>query len=133
MMRRRRIRGMKGFFAAMTVAAIGSFLFVTVADASCIRMSAAEQRAHADVIFDGVVVEGPTPTGIQRFRVLRYRKGRGPSVVRVSTGNIRRADGTGMVTSVSVIAKRGQRWRIFGRGSARKVLDTNVCDGSRPL
>ena len=124
---------MKRVLLLATAAAIGGFVFVTVAEASCIRMSPAEQRARADVIFDGIALEGPTPTGVQRFRVLRYRKGRGPSVVRVSTGNIRRADGTGMVTSVSVIAKRGQRWRIFGRGSARKVLDTNVCDGSRRL
>jgi hypothetical protein len=133
MNRRRRTKGMKGILSVVAAAAIGTFVFAAVAEASCIRMSPAEQRARADVIFDGVVLEGPTPTGVQRFRVLRYRKGRGPSVVRVSTGNIRRADGTGMVTSVSVIAKRGERWRIFARGSARKVLDTNVCDGSRPL
>jgi hypothetical protein len=94
-------------------------------------MSPAEQRARADVIFDGVALEGSTATGVQRFKVIRYLKGRGPRVVRVSTGNIRRADGSGSVTSVSVVAARGQRWRIFARGSPRKVLRTSVCDGSR--
>ena len=94
-------------------------------------MSAAEKRARADVIFDGVALEGPTATGVQRFRVTRYLKGRGPSIVRVATGTIRRADGSGSVTSVSVVAKRGQRWRIFARGSPRKVLRTSICDGSR--
>jgi hypothetical protein len=71
------------------------------------------------------------PADIQRFRVVRYLKGCGPRVVRISTGNIRRADGSGSVTSVSVIAARGQRWRIFARGSPRRVLRTSVCDGSR--
>ena len=99
--------------------------------ASWCRISAAEQRARADVIFDGIALDNATPTGIQRFRVTRYLKGRGPTVVRVNTGNVRRADGTGSITSVSVIARRGERWRIFGRGSARKVVRTSVCDGSR--
>jgi hypothetical protein len=102
------------------------------ARASCIKISAAEQRAGADVIFDGVALEGPTATGVQRFRVTRFLKGRGPGVVRVQTGTIRRADGSGMTTSISLHVKRGQRWRIFARGSARNVLQTNQCTGSRP-
>lgn len=113
--------------AVLAVAALSA----STASASCIRMTAAEQRARADVIFDGVALEGPTATGIQRFRVTRYLKGGGPAVVRVNTGNVRRADGSGSVTSVSILVKRGQRWRIFGRGSARKVMRTSVCDGSR--
>lgn len=114
--------------------AIGSALLAAAAaEASCIPSTPAQQRARATVIFDGVVLEGPTATGIQRFRVARYLKGRGPRVVRVATGNIRRADGTGSVTSVSVIAARGQKWRVFGRGSAWRVVQTNVCDGSRRL
>ncbi|HEU4689372.1 MAG TPA: hypothetical protein VFS23_13450, partial [Vicinamibacterales bacterium] len=106
-------------------------LLVTAASASCIPMTASQQRARADVIFDGVALNGPTATGVQRFRVTRYLKGKGPMVVRVQTGNIRRADGTGQVTSVSIIVARGQRWRIYARGSAQKVLVTSVCDGSR--
>jgi len=96
-------------------------------------MTPAEQRARAEIIFDGVALEAAIATGVQRFRVARYWKGRGPAVLRVQTGNIRRADGTGSVTSVSIIAKRGERWRIFARGSAQKVLRSTVCDGSRPL
>jgi hypothetical protein len=105
----------------------------TPAQASCIPATAAQQRARADVIFDGVALEGATASGVQRFRVTRYLKGSGPRIVRVATGHIRRADGTGSVTSVSIVAARGQRWRIFARGSARRVLQSNVCDGSRPL
>ena len=114
--------------AALVLVAVA---FSATAYASCVTMTPAEQRARAQVIFDGVALEGPTATGIQRFRVTRYLKGRGPNVVRVDTGNIRRADGTGSVTSVSIMVKRGERWRIFARGTARKVLRTTVCDGSR--
>lgn len=115
--------------AAVTVAAT----LAGTASASCIKVTASEQRARADVIFDGVALQSPTATGVQRFRVTRYRKGRGPGVVRVQTGTIRRADGTGSTTSISLFVKRGERWRIFGRGSARKVLQTNLCAGSRRL
>ena len=50
-------------------------------------MTAAQQRERADVIFNGLALEGPTATGIQRFRVTRYFKGSGPRVVRVNTTN----------------------------------------------
>ena len=83
------------------------------------------------MIFDGVALDGPTATGIQRFRVTRYFKGSGPRVVRVATGYVRRPDGSGTVTSVSLLVKRGERWRIFGQGSPRNVVRTTVCDGSR--
>jgi hypothetical protein len=122
---------MRKIISVAVVAAVGGGIVVAAAEASCIQMSPAEQRARAHVIFDGVALQGPTPTGVQRFRVTRYLKGRGPMVVRVRTGYVRRADGTGSVTSVSVVAARGQRWRIFARGSPRKILRTTVCDGSR--
>lgn len=116
---------------SLAAALVAAAVLASSASASCIRMSPSELRARADVIFDGVALEGPTSTGIQRFRVNRFLKSRGPSVIRVNTGNIRRADGSGIVTSVSLVVKRGERWRIFGRGPARKVLRTSVCDGSR--
>jgi phosphohistidine phosphatase SixA len=96
-------------------------------------MTPAKQRARADVIFDGRALEGPTRSGRQRFRVARYLKGSGPRVVRVYTGRIRRADGTLILTSISVNADRGQRWRIYARRSASGALRTSVCDGSRRL
>ena len=114
--------------AIVFVTAIGSS---SAATASCLLMSGAEQRSRAQVIFDGIALDGPTATGVQRFRVTRYVKGMGPKVVRVSTGNLRRADGSGAVTSVSIVAKRGEHWRIFARGKPQKVLVTTVCDGSR--
>jgi len=115
------------FITLMTAALV----ITATARASCVLVTPAEQRARADVIFDGVALDGPTATGFQRFKVARYRKGRGPAIVRVQTGTIRRADGTGSTTSVAIFAKRGERWRIFGLGSAHKGLQTSICDGSR--
>jgi hypothetical protein len=121
----------KRLLLALAAALVGAAVLASGASASCIPMSQAQQRARADVIFDGVALENPTASGVQRFRISRYLKGRGPQVVRVNTGNVRRADGSGSVTSVSIIVRRGERWRIFGRGSARRVLRTSVCAGSR--
>jgi len=73
---------------------------------------------HPNVIFDGVG---------------RYLKGTGPAIVRVATGVVRRADGSGSVTSVSLLVKRGDHWRIFGRGAAKTVVQSNSCTGSRKL
>jgi hypothetical protein len=114
------------------VAAVAAAL-PEIAPASCVPMTASEQRARASVIFDGVALEGATATGVQRFRVSRYVKGSGPRIVRVATGEIGRSDGTGVVTSVSIHALRGERWRIFARGSALRTLRSSVCDGSRRL
>jgi hypothetical protein len=124
-----RIRLTVSVAAALATLALGA----AAAQASCIFMTAAEQRARADVIFDGVALEGPTASGVQRFRVTRYRKGAGPRTVRVQTGTIRRTDGTGSTTSVSLFVKRGERWRIFARRSTSRILRTTLCDGSRKL
>jgi hypothetical protein len=116
----------------LCIAAAAAFL-TAAARASCVPSMPAQQRARADVIFDGVVLEGPTATGVQRFKVVRYRKGAGPRIVRVQTGNVRRADGTGVTSSVALVVRRGERWRILAQGSGRKVLRSSDCDGSRKL
>jgi hypothetical protein len=118
---------------ALTLAALiaAALVGTATAQASCIFETSVQQRARADVIFDGVALEGPTATGVQRFKVTRYRKGSGPDVVRVQTGTVHRADGSGVSSSVSLLVRRGERWRIFARGSARRILQTSVCDGSR--
>jgi hypothetical protein len=118
---------------AQTGVAVAALILASSAYASCIPLTPAQQRARAHVIFDGVALENPTATGIQRFRVTRYLKGHGPRIVRVSTGHIRRSDGTGSITSVSILVARAERWRIFGQGSAWRVLRTSVCAGSREL
>lgn len=118
---------------AAALAAAAALVLPPVAAASCIRSTPAEQRARANVIFDGVALENATATGVQRFRVTRYLKGAGPRIVRVDTGEIRRADGSATLSTVSIHVERGERWRIYSRGSARRVLPTNSCEGSRRL
>jgi hypothetical protein len=112
-------------------AALGALVLASAVQASCIPLTPAQQRARADVIFDGTALDNPTATGVQRFRVARYLKGRGPRIVRVQTGHVRRADGSGSITSVSIDVRRGERWRIFARGSPWRVVHTSVCAGSR--
>jgi hypothetical protein len=124
---------MKTVLPVGIAAAVLGTAFVADAQASCVPQTATQQRARADVIFVGVALDGPTSTGVQRFRVTRYLKGGGRAIVRVQTRNIRRADGTGSITSVSLIVRRGERWRIFARGSVARVLRSSVCDGSRRL
>ena len=108
-------------------------VLVASAQASCLFQTPAQQRAAADVIFDGIALDKPTATGVQRFRVTRYRKNRGPAIVRVQTGHRVFANGTVSTTSVSIVVKKGRRWRIFAQGSPRRVLQTNICTGSRRL
>ena len=86
---------------ALLAAAVTAVVLAASAQASCIPSTTAENRARASVVFVGVALEGPTPTGVQRLRVTRYLKGSGPAVVRVSTGHIRRADGSRTFSSVS--------------------------------
>ena len=118
---------------AVGASALAVLVGAATADASCIFQTVAEQRARADVIFDGVALEGPTATGVQRFKVTGYRKGRGPAIVRVQTGHRVYANGSSSTTSVSIAVRKSQRWRIFGRGNALRILQTNICDGSRRL
>jgi hypothetical protein len=115
---------------SLVVGLVGYAVVVSAAAASCMPTSAAQHRARAAVIFDGVALDAPTGTGVQRFRVTRYLKGAGPRIARANTGFIRHA-GSGTLTSVSLVVHRGERWRIFGRGQPAKVIRSNLCDGSR--
>jgi hypothetical protein len=127
------VRNMRLLLSCLA-AYVAAVVLASAAAASCAPFTPAQQRARATVIFDGVALEsGPTSTGVQRFRVTRYLKGSGPRIVRVNTGHVRRPDGIVTITSVSLLVKRNERWRIFARGSAKKVLQSNVCAGSHKL
>jgi hypothetical protein len=112
---------------------VASLMLAASAAASCVPLTPAQQRARADVIFDGIALDGPTATGIERFRALRYRKGHGPVIVRIRTGRRLYPDGSAVTTSVSIDAARGQRWRIYARRIRPGLFQTTVCDGSRRL
>src|SRR5687768_18581197 len=105
--------------------AAAAFSCPAVALASCIPQTPEQQLQNAAVVFEGVALEGPTATGVQRFRADRYVKGDGPAVVAVSTGVVARTDGSGSITSVSVEAAAGERWRVYATKSADgRVLET---------
>lgn len=123
----------RGLTTSLGAIVASALLVASPAQASCLPSTPAQQRARADVVFDGVALEGPTATGVQRFRVTRYLKGRGPSIARVQTGTVRRADGTGSTTSIALYVRKGERWRIFAQGSPKRVLRSNLCDGSRKI
>jgi hypothetical protein len=61
--------------------------------ASCVGLTAAQQFAAARIVFDGVMLSGPTVgsgrrrvlSSPARVRVVRYLKGSGPGLVRVQT------------------------------------------------
>jgi hypothetical protein len=121
-----------------TVAVIAAFfaglVWPVAASASCIPQTPEQQLRNADVVFIGVALEGPTESGVQRFRVDRYVKGSGADVVAVATGVIARADGTGSTTSVSVEAAADERWRIYATQRVDGVaIETSVCAGSVKL
>jgi hypothetical protein len=96
----------------------------SAAAASCVPQSAAEQRARAEVIVDGVIQAGSEP-GETRVHVSRYLKGAGPRELAVAG-----AGGGGAITSVDVQPLPGERWRLLGRLSEDGRLITTACDGS---
>ena len=96
--------------------------------ASCVPLTAEQRFAMADVIFDGVALDGATATGIERFRVVRYVKGSGPEVARVATGRTTRS-----ITSVAIAPVPGETWRIYARRRPDGTFATDECIGSRRL
>lgn len=100
---------------------------------SCIAMTPAQQRAQAEIIFNGVALDGATATGIERFRALRYLKGKGPKIVRLITGRKSEPGGVSVITSVSIDSSPGETWRIYARSAGPGLFQTNVCLGSRRL
>lgn len=114
---------------ALTAAALLAFVAAD-ARAACGSVSASDRWRLAAVIVDARALEGPTATGVQRFRVLRYLKGGGPAVIRVATGVARNPDGSWVASGEGLFVRRGERWRIFARGPSRRILRTSICDGS---
>ena len=84
------------------------------------------------MIFVGVASEGATETGpALRGRALPGRCG--SCRLGVATGVVARVDGTRTVSSVSVIAAAGERWRMYATGRADGSLEASVCAGSAKL
>lgn len=120
--------------AASVAAEAASFAEpANASSAACLRQSPAQHRAQAKLIFDGIALDGVTSTGLQRFRVIHYRKGTGPTIMRVTTGWRRTVDGSLTVMSEGITPRKGERWRIFVTRMVKGVADTSLCSGSHPL
>jgi hypothetical protein len=119
-----------GQLTALSAAAVLLVLAATDAHASCAAVSASDRWKLAAVIADARALEGPTATGVQRFRVLRYLRGGGPVVIRVATGVTYNPDGSWAGSGEGLLVHRGERWRIFASDSSRGILRTSACDGS---
>jgi hypothetical protein len=106
---------------------------------TCVAQTEEQARRAADVVFEGVagdVALQPLPghegvvEQIARFRVEGYRKGRGPTEVRVRAG---RTSGPGSVEGIAfggVEPKPGERWVIYGDLQPDAFVLTSYCAGS---
>jgi hypothetical protein len=115
---------------AVASAFIAAGVAAPTASACCIWTPEADRIAQADVIFEGVALEGATETGIQRFRVTRYLKSTGPETVTVNTGYVLFSGTTWAYASSSVAIRpeAGSEWRIFGyRSSTDAMWTTSSC------
>ena len=109
------------------------------AHAACVAPTAGvDPSSGSDIVFEGVAQDGPNMNGIllspAMFRVLRYFKGNGPSVVKVQTGLA--TDAAHPDTAISIEdepeMRAGERWLIYAFTRADGVLDS-ACRPSRIL
>lgn len=113
---------------------------LTSSAASCAGGTGAQERAHARLIFDAIALSGRsapqsgTLLSPARFRVSRYLKGHGPTVVMVQTAVTAGArDGEYTEAEDGLRPHVGQRWRIYGQRTRSGVITTTICAGSRRL
>lgn len=140
------------FWALMIAAGLSLIMGVRPAGAICAAQTETQAFRHAEVVFEGVMLEGPTVNvgdrgevllGDAPVRVERYLKGGGPQQVDVTTGL--RADevpaedpddATGPVpepvgfVSTGIAPSPGERWVIYGAWSDGGSVTTSTCSGS---
>jgi hypothetical protein len=93
------------------------------ASASCAFMSSADQVGRADVVVEGTVLD--VADGTARLAVERRIKGDAPAELDV-TG----VDGRGVTSSVDILPRAGERWRILGQDAGPETVWTSICEGS---
>jgi hypothetical protein len=107
--------------------------------ASCAALSPAQKMKHANLVFDGKLLRGPTArfgsstvlTSPARVEVSRYLKGHGPKVVRIQTA-VTRHGSEATVSEDGIQARAGEHWRIFTDGRTQP-FSTSMCGGSHRL
>lgn len=111
-------------------------LTVTGSAASCAGLTRGQQLAAARLVFTGRFLAGPTVrvggrdvlVSPARMRVLRYIKGRGPTLVRVTTAVTAQRS----IAEDGIEAQAGERWLIY-TDSRHGPYETSMCAGSRRL
>lgn len=112
---------------AVALALASCILFAAPpASAACAPTTEEQSLAAAEVVFEGIVLEGPlTPA---TFEVVTYLKGSGLSIVKVATGM-----GSGWVMSEGIVPLPGEHWRIYGRWGSEGTIGTSVCENSHRI
>ena len=105
------------------VAAAALAVAAPSASASCAFMSSANQTARADVVVEGTILA--VEDGIARIAVERRVKGDPPDELEI-TG----AGGAGVTSSVDILPRAGERWRILGQAEGPDTVWTSICEGS---
>jgi hypothetical protein len=108
---------------SLVVAATALAVAAPSASASCAFLSSAEQEARADVVVEGTILEaGP---GTARLAVERRIKGDPPDELTITGGG-----GPGVTSSVDILPRAGERWRILGQDEGPATVWTSICEGS---
>ena len=93
------------------------------ASASCAFLSSADQEQRADLVVEGTILE--TGPGTARLAVERRIKGDAPAEIEVTGGG-----GPGVSSSVDILPRAGERWRILGQAKGPGTVWTSICEGS---
>lgn len=142
----------RAFWALMIAGGLSLITGVRSAGAICVAQTETQAFRRAEVVFEGVVLEGPTVKagdfgdvlrGDAPVRVERYRKGDGPQQVEITTGFSGSEDPaespddvTGPVpapvgfVSTGIAPAPGDRWVIYGAWSDDGSVRTSTCAGS---
>jgi hypothetical protein len=107
----------------MVLAAAALAVAAPSASASCAFLSSAQQEARADVVVEGTILE--TGDGTARLAVERRIKGDAPAELEI-TGD----GGPGVTSSVDILPRAGERWRILGQDAGPATAWTSICEGS---
>jgi len=107
----------------VVVAAAALAVAAPSASASCAFLSSAEQEERADVVVEGTILEAEA--GTARLAVERRIKGDPPDELGITGGG-----GPGVSSSVDILPRAGERWRILGQDDGPATVWTSICEGS---
>ena len=107
----------------IVVAAAALAVAAPSASPSCAFLSSADQEARADIVVEGTILAAGD--GTARLAVEQRIKGEAPAELRITGGG-----GPGVSSSVDILPRTGERWRILGQDDGPATVRTSICDGS---